>query len=241
MTEFTLLCQTDLQAARRLAERAATYWLRSDLKRFTHAQVQAEFRIEGLYTGYADLILSSEKESLIVDWKTTSGSINRSEYQISWQGLLYSWAFKIPDVSYRVMRLDGSAEEIRLRFGEEEWMQAMNHLLGCYRMVEALKHFPVWPSVRIESICKTCEFLKPCMVWDKPHGLPEDPPLPTHLSYSSMRRLLSCPERFRRHLWIADQQERRTWAQEMGLAFEQEISKIYLERFENAEPKDKNA
>lgn len=225
-----------------MVDAARRMWLRHDLKRFSKAEIQKEFRIQGLYTGYADLVLEGPNGALIVDWKTT-GRPRQSFYEISWQGRFYSWAFQIPNVSYRIVARDGALTQVNLCFDQDDWREAMNQLLACYEMIRALRHFPFWPKVRDESVCQSCRFRLQCFTNQEPLGVPDGQP--DHLSYSSMSILMHCPEKFRRRLWTGDQEDPFDYGIAMGKLFEIGISAVYSEAFstneEHEEHKGKDA
>lgn len=226
-----LLCAKDLEQVERMVQLASRQWLSRDLRKYRRCEIQREFRIEGLFTGFADLILSDDDSgsALIVEWKTSS-SVNQAVYALSWQGRLYSWAFGIHNVEYRIVTPSLECASVPMTFGWDDWVEAMNQVLACRHVIESLRHFPYWPKVNDYDKCRVCALSPTCFSKTKPQGLPSS--WPPHLSYTSMALLMHCPEKFRLHVWMKEKEDRITnLSMAMGKAFEAAITKVYESAF----------
>ena len=213
----------DFEDAKQCVYEASQAWLEVDLANFDITGVETLY-LDEKFKAYLDLEgrVKAEPEykgykpyanqRVIFDWKTTSGSMDgvwADRLLDSWQWRLY--ANLNPPASlfvYRGIRRPGNLEELqRIKMRElqievpetnaEEAREFLDGMLA-YRNMLVASGMKVWPRNR-PDYCT--EFRRTCFanVECDRYTMPRTQLIETgHLSHSSIKVLLGCPEKYRR-------------------------------------------
>lgn len=213
----------DFEDAKQCVYEASQAWLEVDLANFDITGVETLY-LDEKFKAYLDLEgrVKAEPEykgyrpyagrRVIFDWKTTSGSMDAvwaDRLLDSWQWRLY--ANLEPPASlfvYRGIRRPGNLEELqRIKMREiqlevpgtngEETREFLEGMLAHRNMLVA-SDLAVWPRSRPDhcnAYNKACPFTSDCDRYTMPRTKLTET---GHLSYSSIKTLQGCPEKYRR-------------------------------------------
>jgi len=252
-----LLSADDFKEAKKLVWLAAETWLPRDYVEFNihgveekyevllkdcKRNVKGYFDLRGTINGISRPFKPYKGRHFILDWKTSRNTLDQTwkdRLVGSWQHLIYAWQYNekfgiIPSVIYRGISRNQDTREILMEIRPVDIEETERYLKQAANIITLLEPEEVWfmnKPYSCNAYGKECIRLVDCEDFSMPRRLIDKGQA---MSYTGIKLLGLCPERYRRDKLDAEDQKVKSDSEEslLGKGIHRGLAEIWRQIFQ---------